>query len=65
MEVYGSSAVATEQQQRNCSGTSAENNAGRRIIYMESFIQNFTSRQHMITPNYEYFHYRDKAPDGC
>lgn len=28
---------------------------------MESFIQNFTSRQHMITPNYEYFHYRDKA----
>ncbi len=28
---------------------------------MESYIHDFTSRQHMVTPDYEYFHYRDSG----
>lgn len=29
---------------------------------MESYIHNFTSRQHMVTPDYEYFHYKGMEP---
>ena len=28
---------------------------------MQTLIHNFTSRQYMITPNFEYFHYVDRS----